>query len=163
MSLLRVGQIVPLVAILECPAGETVYVRAEIRDKDNSVLTILNLVDQGNGEFTNYTYLMPDEPLIKVFYQVFEDAGYTTPSSIFCPDNETYTRLEIDEAQAIKIDHLVGLIRNSKLTGMITAGFSEPLKGVIDQVNLFGRIGKTERLTGIISNENLQGAINGNM
>jgi hypothetical protein len=163
MSLLQVGQIVPLVAILECPAGETVYVRAEIRDRLNAVLSVKNLIDQSNGEFTNYTYLMPDEPLIKVFYQVFEDAGYTTPSSIFCPDNETYTRLEIDEAQAVKIDHLVGLIRSEKLTGMITAGFTEPLKGVIDQANLFGCIGKTERLIGTIINENLKGAINGNL
>lgn len=158
MSLLKVNQIVPLVAIVECPAGETVYIRAQIRDKDNAVLATLGLADQGNGEFTNYSYLMPDEPVIKVVYEAFEDAGFNTPSSIFCPDNETYSRLDIDKAQAIKTDHLVGLVRGTRLFGKVN-NEQKKLIGMIRQPELFGIIRVTNRLIGVISNESLSGSL----
>ena len=96
MSSLQVSQLVPLLATLECPDGETVFVRATIKDKDNAVLAQLALINNGGGEFSLSTYLMPDEPFIKVRYEVFDDAGFNTPNTSFCPDDESYSRLEIN-------------------------------------------------------------------
>lgn len=160
MSSLQVGQIVPLLATLECPEGETVFVRATIKDKDNAVLAQLALTDNGGGEFSLSTYLMPDEPFIKVRYEVFDDAGFHTPNTSFCPDDESYSRLEIAQAQAVKTDHLVGFVRGTRLFGKINYE-QKKLIGIVSEVKLAGIIKPTPRLLGIVSNESLTGSLKG--
>lgn len=130
MSSLQVGQIVPLLATLECPDGETVFVRATIKDKGNAVLSQLSLIDNGGGEFSLSTYLMPDEPFIKVRYEAFDNAGFTIPNTTFCPDDESCSRLEIAQAQAIRTNELVGFIRDTSLRGMVSSKI-EPLIGFV--------------------------------
>lgn len=160
MSSLQVGQIVPLLATLECPAGETVFVRATIKNKDNNVLAQLALTDNGGGEFSSSAYLMPDEPFIKVRYEVFNDAGFTNPNDTFCPDDESYSRLEIAQAQAIKTDHLVGIVRGTRLFGKVN-NEQKKLLGIIKQTKLAGIINPTPRLLGIVTNEGLTGSLKG--
>lgn len=160
MSSLQVGQIVPLLATLECPAGETVFVRASITDKDDGPLAQIALTDRGNGKFSSSAYLMPDEPLINVRYEVFNDAGFTQPNDTFCPDDESYSLLEIGQAQAIKTDHLVGFVRGTRLFGKVN-NESKKLIGKINQVTLKGIINPTPRLFGVVSNESLTGSLKG--
>ena len=56
MGLLRVGEIVPLNAELECYSGEDVFVRAFITDKDNNSLSTLDLINRGGGSFEKFDY-----------------------------------------------------------------------------------------------------------
>jgi hypothetical protein len=135
MSSLQVGQLVPLLATLECPDGETVFVRATIKDKDNAVLAQLALTNNGGGEFSLSTYLMPDEPFIKVRYEVFDDAGFNTPNTSFCPDDESYSRLEISKTQAVTTDSLIGFVKSVKLFGKINKN-EKGLIGLINKVNI---------------------------
>jgi hypothetical protein len=160
MSSLQVSQLVPLLATLECPDGETVFVRATIKDKDNAVLAQLALINNGGGEFSLSTYLMPDEPFIKVRYEVFDDAGFNTPNTSFCPDDESYSRLEIAQAQAVKTDHLVGFVRGVRLFGKINYE-QKKLIGIVSEVKLAGIIKPLPRLLGIVSNESLTGSLKG--
>jgi hypothetical protein len=134
LSALQVGQIVPLLATLECPEGETVFVRATVKDKDNLILIQIPLTDNGGGEFSNFSYFMPDEPLIKIRYETFEDPSFTTPAE-FCPDDESYSRLEISKAQAVTTDSLIGFVKSVKLFGKINKN-EKGLIGLINKVNI---------------------------
>lgn len=160
MSSLQAGQIVPLLATLDCPDGETIFVRATIKDKDNVVLAQISLTNNGGGEFSNSSYIMPDQPFIKVRYEAFDDAGFNTPSAVFCPDDESYSRLEIAQAQAIKTDHLIGFIRGARLYGTVIKN-TNTLIGKITEQKLSGTIQKIPRLFGIVTNESLSGSLGG--
>ena len=159
MSLKQVNEIVPIVATIECP-DDTYFVRATIRDKDDNVLATLNVPEQPDGSFAFYGYLMPDLPLIKIRYEVFEDAAFTTPVEDLCPEDETFERLSISQAQAIRADELVGLINASHLLGFVRYSNSK-LIGSINAVSLGGKIGNNSRLFGIIENENIEGTLKG--
>jgi len=158
---LQVNQIVPLLATLEYLDGETVFVRATIKDKDNTVLAQMALTDVGGGEFSLSSYLMPDLPLIKVRYEAFSDAGFTTPTAPpFRPDDESYSRLEIAQTQAVKTDHLVGLIRGVRLFGKVNFE-QNTLIGIVTDIKLSGIIAPTPRLFGLVTNESLTGSLGG--
>ena len=81
---LKLGEIVPLVAQLECPDSGPYYVRASIKNGAGTVIATRDLVDQGSGEFTDNTYGMPNENFITAQYFVYNDALFTDLSGDFC-------------------------------------------------------------------------------
>ena len=73
---------------------ETLFVRAKIFDVDGNLLDTKTLAHTGEGRYTNATYFYPsNEPSIKIHYDPFTDAGFTTPSPINSPIDERFHEL----------------------------------------------------------------------
>ena len=86
---IEVGNIVPLKASIECP-DIALFVRAFIKDKDNTLLATKDLTETSTNTFTNYTFLMPNTELVEVEYILYIDAGYTIVATDFCPDTDIF-------------------------------------------------------------------------
>lgn len=118
---LKLGEIVPLVAQLECPDSGPYYVRATIKDSSGVVIATRDLVDQGSGEFSNETYGMPNEPFITAQYFVYNDALFTDINETFCQNVDVFPldrsalnvdapdiEVELDQTDEIVIDLELG-------------------------------------------------------
>lgn len=130
MSLIRQGDIVPLVISIECP-DRTFYVVARITNQSGTLLSTRTLNDQGDGTFDDFTYTFPaTSEVLKVRYFVYDDVGLTTLSTDICPNPvaETFEKLLVDGSQDIedKLDQLINTLNStSNFTGSILS--STPL------------------------------------
>ena len=104
MSLKKLNDIIPLVATIECPDGDTFYVRAFITDENNVLIAAIDLEDQGGGLFTKYTFLMPNNPLINVRYVAYEDPGYSQQAEDICPESEVFCLFEVSNTTVIQMN-----------------------------------------------------------
>lgn len=96
----KVGEIVPLSVKVECYDGPLLYVRATIYDKDNQLLATRNLSLRNTNKYEDFTYLMPDEPLISVDYMAYTDSNYSTPLEDWCEGaSEVFVRFETEKSQ----------------------------------------------------------------
>jgi len=123
MSLLNVGQIIPLEKDLEDFDGGFYYLRATILNKNNAVLFVVDMDNNGSGNFSNFQNVMPNLDLIKIRYEVFEDAAYANKNECYDDSNEIFSKLTVsppDQETQKQSNVLSGIIKTSKLSGVIT-------------------------------------------
>jgi len=82
------------------------FVRARIYNSANTLLATRDLTHIEDGRYTDATYFYPNEPSIKVRYDVYSDAGYTIPDQC---DGSVDDRFH-------KLDTPTALIRNDQIT-----------------------------------------------
>jgi len=156
--IVKVGSIVPLSAQIECPGGETYFVRAFIYDKDNNLLTTRDLADKGEGRFEAFSYNMPNLELVIVQYVAYLDSLYTTESDL-CRQTEVFTKLEdsgVSGGGSLPVK-LFGVIQKKTIKGVLKV--NPALVGTISQKQLVGTIKKPYYLKGIINKKTLKGVI----
>lgn len=80
---LKPNDVIPLVLQL-FDNDATKYVRANVRDASDTVISgsPFTLAHEANGLYTNASAVMPNTPFVSVQYLVYDDAGFTTLSTI---------------------------------------------------------------------------------
>ena len=79
----ELNKIVPLEVLLDCAEG-TFFVKATIRNPSGVIVGIKTLQNNGYGNFSEYTFRMPNLPYIVVTYEIFEDETLQVVSDDFC-------------------------------------------------------------------------------
>lgn len=161
-----VGNIVPLVAQIECQE-QVYYVRSYVFDKFNTLLATLDLDHEGEGKYTNFSYLMPDLELITVQFAVFEDSSYTVESEDYCRQSEIFIKsvpLDVSDDIIKSVNSIKSLIVsqfgiNAELeredTGM-EASIESDNDIVIGEINFQN----TEIVCNVADNYELKGSVN---
>ncbi len=83
----------PIVRQLEDPSdSNTYYVKALIRDSGSGkTIATLHLDNKGNQRFTaNWEVLVPEGTFVDITSLVYTDSGYTTLSTVYGCENDTY-------------------------------------------------------------------------
>ena len=150
-SAIKIGESIPLIYQLH-DGDTTKFVRATVEDPDGNPIagSPASMPHVSNGKYENNSLLMPDKRYVSVTYQVFDDAGFTTPS----PDH--YDGVDSFELTVLDQDLIDLLIELRDLLDLILdAGISvvgANLVGeVTDESEFEGEISETQEITGIIT------------
>lgn len=160
---IKVGNIVPIGAQIECPTdGEVFYVRAFIYSQTNTLLATRDLIDRGNGRFEDFSFIMPNLDFIIVQYFAYDDDQYINQLEEPCPDTEIYKRLEENlggGGESIPVS-FIGIVQKKSLKGILKQ--NSRLIGTIKPKRLVGTVHKSYNLKGIITKKSLKGVISCN-
>lgn len=89
------GNLVPLCVVLDATPLATQYVRATLRDASTGLEVAgspVTVPAVTSTFFLAYTFSMPNISYLKAEFELFDDAGFTSPSTTFRNTEETYYR-----------------------------------------------------------------------
>lgn len=153
------GETIPLSLKLFDGASNK-FVRATLRDATGMQIVgspaLLSHV--GEGQYTNSSFAMPNTDYVNVSYQVFDDAGLTTLSTLYSDGQERF-ELDVPDAELLAL-----LLEIKSLLIGLTAGAKagSDIKGTIRRVDsILAKIASGEKLTGVINQSTLIGIVEG--
>lgn len=157
MSIVKVGDKIPLVAQLECYESGLYYVDAVLKKPDRTnLLSPVDLGHEGDGVYFNGNISMPDEDYLTVTYRIFDDVGKTTVSEDFCQITEVITKA-VEQVQ----DELMDLVDATK-SQVLAIGSVLPdqeIVGLISGDSAFGEVDEDSELTGVVTSDSVSGDV----
>ena len=149
---------IPLRLDLQCYQGGTYYVEARVEQKDGTLISAIDLTDQGGGKFRDDSLSMPNLTLVYAYYRVYLDAAKTTEASLYCGPYEDVFSLSTDKIIVSNQTDLHGVLETSALLdGNIQDDAT--LNAVVTDEEVTANV-ETSELTAKIENEELRGVTN---
>ena len=151
---IKVGDPIPLRLLTENRVTDR-FVRAIIRDSVGAEITgsPANVPHLANGFYSSDAINMPSTDHITVEYDVFDDAGFTTPSDDLFPDSE---RFDLDEL-GTAIDELLAAATKGDMVA--TVSDEDNLKAqVSDQDALSASVSDDDEIKAVVSDLDAIGA-----
>ena len=138
---LQYGEIIPC-ALKLFDGATNMYVRATLRGDDGIEISgsPLSCAHLSGGLYKNYTLTMPlAYDFITIEYVVFDDAGFTTVSTVYSAAIDTITLYTPTTLGTIIAGELSGTIVDSELNGFVD--LETELFGQVSGEELIGQIG----------------------
>ena len=144
LILLKTGEAMPLFAQLG-DSEEGKHVRATLRDAAGAPYSTptVALTDRGGGLYTNNAILLSGAGPILVTYEVFDDAGFTTPAKHYADIDIVMT---VDFGEVVRKDHFIAVLEGSEIAAVLADNsmtfetYEELIEGVIAAPALVGEI-----------------------
>lgn len=105
------------------------FVRAYVRDFSGSAVagSPATLSHIGEGRYINNSLVMPDSPLVKASYIVYDDALFTTESPIYTHGTDVFERRSLDQ--------IVDILQEIQGSGwMESTDTLEKIRDLLDQI-----------------------------
>lgn len=155
---IKVGSTIPLEAQVACQDDEVVYLKAFITDPSGTEIATREMINGGNGRFYNYSYNMPNLDFVAVQYRPFSDPSFSIPSDLFCPDTETFLKLEeVSGGESSSGGVIIGKILTTPLLGKLRP--YSVMIGKVTNPGLSGVIKQNPKIVGEIKTYILKGKI----
>lgn len=96
--------------------NQTKYVRAFLRDASNTLFSTLSLTHVASGLYENHSVQMPNTAFVTVQYIVYDDAGFTTPSTTYSLAIDLFT---LDTEAGNSTNTIIGVLSNPEIIGIV--------------------------------------------
>lgn len=151
----RLGDPIPV--YLQLHTGDTVkFVRAHLRDASGTPLggSPASLPHVANGMYVNLSFSMPNTPFVTITYEVFDDAGFTVPSSFDGDGEDSYVFDASDVGGG-------GGTASSALACRIGGRLREPGRfvGLLPDPRIIGLVRNEARVAGLLSSVTIVGKV----